>query len=319
MKSILSSQGPERANEFISADDLVWLAESEPNAALDSFGNRPIHFAAKHGSVGAIERLLTLGANANLRNSAGKLASELAREAGYIDAALMLRASERSFFVATDAGPKVPTPTVTATGSFQPTHTTNLLNSGADWSIPEEIAPTSEGAVEVARDSIDLSIIESVISELNLNSVEALASFYIKIIDIFQNIKPLIDEFNNIDKEIGEIQSQIISMMSYIRYETDVSDLVQDQFQLMDEQLSRCSDIYNIILYCISFLDGDLLINKESGDQDLLNIGLKLVPPLHEALHAMDSEGDLFVDEWRRLLKEKTFWDPRRWIVPVNL
>jgi len=124
---------------FISAEDIVWLAEAGADEPLDRLGNRAIHFAAKYGSIAAINELIKLGADPTIENAPGQKASDVARAEGHIDAALFLRSYERKGQPATQLPRPQVAPASGPVGGFIPTNGTTI-NSGPEWTVPPELS-----------------------------------------------------------------------------------------------------------------------------------------------------------------------------------
>lgn len=340
---------------LISTDDLIWIAETAPNASLDNEGNLPLHYAATHGSIEVISGLLKLGADANLVNNFGRKASEVARDLGHISAAMALRAAEggadrqRSFQIYPS------TLSSTKKGQFKPTHKTNLLDSETDWSLPEDIKeyePVQDITIlEDAKRGKLLNILDAI----EANSGDGLICFYERVFDIFKNMSIVISELREINSEIMAIHEESYSLMDgfgYIiyninsiikkeslnekinhreitnrvsqfcknhqNYEEMLLQKISDHTIIMHERIDFSNYIVSILEIFTEMVEGDLLKNTESGDQDLFDKKIRLVPPLYEGLHALNGSSDCFQNEWAGILKSKSAWDPAHWCFPED-
>lgn len=131
------------AGSFASVDDLIWLADPDPNAPLDASGNRPLHYAAKHGSVEAITELINLGADPGIENHARQKASVVAKNAGHIDAALLLRSHEKRGVTRPQLPQGSSPQSVREAGEFAPTSVT--IDDDPDWTVPDVGAVSNDG------------------------------------------------------------------------------------------------------------------------------------------------------------------------------
>ncbi len=334
--------------ELISTDDLIWIAETAPNAPLDEAGNLPLHYAAAHGEIGAILSLLELGADARLENNAGSKASEVARDLGHIGAAIALRKAEGGAGNERGAPKNKPSPTLKNSGEFLPTYKTNLLEEEADWSVPGDIP---EELIEVSNASSipkKRRALLNVLDEIRVSADDGLVCFYERIDDIFKNMGIVISEFKEINSEILSIQEgaadalngfgyitynieKIIEQSSDSKYAIDkISEFCKENWDYEDFLRQNIEDHTSVILERINFsnfvisvfetftsvVEGDLLNNFESGDQDLFNPKIKLVPPLYEGLRDLERSSDCFEKEWAEILKSKSFWDGTHWTLP---
>lgn len=255
----------------ISADDLVWISESDPNGILDDFGNRPVHFAAKDGSTDLIKRIFALGADASRANLAGVKASEIARESGNLQAALLLRSYERlalnspsddASFPATVGG-------VNKTGSFKPTPSTRLLESEADWDIPEITDNNPMDEVIKNNSSNDSRSIQEIsISEK------------IEIQDLFHNLYAISVDVNNNTRKIAGYLLKLSWKIDDVRWKS--SGRISDGF--LRELSQNIGDIVSFMDSYTDVIDGDLFKNEYSSDINIVCNRGKLPNPTQRAL-----------------------------------
>lgn len=335
---------------FTSVDDLVWLAENAPDTALDEFGNRPLHYAAKYGSLDAIAQIMALGANPTLPNSVGQKASDVARRTGHIEVALALRGYERNAELDGKSQLASNQKIENNLGAFSPTPTTNLLHTDTDWELPENFSE------EIFIDNVinDYNHINKEVDfiskEVSSTANVMLWCFYCRVKDLFKNIDPLIAElhraglsllnknyegiFHNYYYPFWKIQNLIELEKST---GLELSDALQEIFNVCESQIAdedRVEGLINSIqqdssqisahminiiriMSCFTdMFDGDLFENRESGDQDLLNPSIKLVPPIFEAAEKFEKECEQFLNDWGQNFAAKTNWDSQHWIVP---
>lgn len=236
-------------------------------------------------------------------------------------------------------------------GDFSPTPATNLLNTDSDWDLPDVLAADESdrsSSSEMNKINRELNLIsDSISTESNI----MLWCLYSRIKDLFENIHPLLNELektgsslldynDNIDlfdgyfhpfQEIIELideknsenkfNSELLKEIYKIcNYEVNTSDLVGAMAISIQKNFSqKVMHISNVILMISSFselFDGDLFDNRESGDQDLLNPNIKLVPPVFEAAEKFERYCEQFFDDWGRNFVESTKWDHRHWVLP---
>ncbi len=352
--SHLDRQKSQIDGTLASIDDLLWIAETAPNALLDEAGNLPLHYAATHGSIDAILGLLELGADASLENNVGRRASEVARDLGHIGAAIALRKAEGS----TKKHPKIrqliSSTASKPSGEFSPTHKTNLIEDEADWAVPDGIEEEPNGDLAPPSFHSKREILFNILQSISASPEDGLICFYERMSSIFSNINIVLRELKEINSEILSIQEEsgsVINGFGYIAYEIEKiieknNDRAVEPSRTIDKILSFCKDHWgredflrqNIIdhtsvmmeridfsNFIISVLEsfavlveGDLLTNVESGDQDLIDARIKLVPPLYEGLKELDRSDDCFQKEWSDILKSKSLWDREHWILPED-
>jgi hypothetical protein len=287
----------------ISADDLVWISESDPNGVLDEFGNRPLHFAAKDGTTDLIKRIFELGADASRANLAGVKASEIARESGNLQAALLLRSYERLALnsPSDDASFRTTVGEVNKTGSFKPTPSTRLLENEADWDIPEitENNPIDEGVENNSHNNLR-NIQEISISE-KMEIQNLFNNLYVISVDINNNIRKIAGYILKVSWKIDKITWN---------YSGDISDELRELSQNISD-IVYCMDSYTDVI------DGDLFDNEYSSDIDIICNRGKFPNPTQRALANIKGrydDEDLHYGRGLRLkiLKEAA-WSSEHW------
>ena len=288
-----------------SIDDLLWIAETSPNAPLDDAGNLPLHYAATHGSIDAIYGLLELGADATLENNVGRKASEVARDLGHIGAAIALRKAESSAIKYPDVR-KVTAPTASKhSGEFTPTYNTNLIQDEADWSIPDGIDDEARDEPALLSLNTKRKILSNALESISTNPEDGLICLYERMWGIFSNINIVLGELKKINSEILMTQEDCENYLDY-----------DDQICITIDRIKFSNFIISVLEKFALLVEGDLLNNVESGDQDLIDARIKLVPPLYEGLKDLDRSDDCFQKEWSDILKSNSLWDREHWSLP---
>lgn len=331
-----------------SEDDLVWLAENAPDAPLDEFGNRPIHYAAKHGSIDAITQIIALGADPTITNFEGQRASDVARSAGHIEVALALRGYERKTRPPSKNQSAVSNKLEKNSGDFSPTPSTNLLNVDTDWALPDDLSDDVSAGSYISEINKITQEIDFISDRTSVQANIMLWSLYSRVRDLFENLKPLMMELNRSGSTISDINYENI-YDDYIHPFHEIKEFIQNPKSknpddILDEIYDFCetelnesyglgslisliqveisqgsSNIINLVRMISSFsdmFDGDLFENRESGDQDFLNPNIKLVPPVFEAAEKFEKDCEQFFNDWGKNFIENTKWDGRHWIVP---
>ena len=335
-----------------SIDDLLWIAETAPNAPLDDAGNLPLHCAAAHGSIDAIYGLLELGADATLENNVGRKASEVARDLGHIGAAIALRKAESSAIKYPDVK-KVTASTLSKhSGEFTPTYNTNLIQDEADWSIPSGIDDEARDEPALLSLNAKRKILSKALESISTSPEDGLICLYERMWSIFSNINIVLNEIKEINSEILSTQEEsanVLKGFGYITYEIEkiiaknneetggpqrsvdqIKNFCKEHWDYEDYLQQNIVDHTNVLMERINFsnfiisvlesfailVEGDLLTNIESGDQDLIDARIKLVPPLYEGLKGLDRSDDCFQQEWSDILKSNSLWDREHWSLP---
>lgn len=338
---------------LISIEDLLWIAKTSPNAPMDDAGNLPLHYAATYGSIDAIYDLLELGADASLENNAGRKPSELARDLGHIGAAIALRKAEIGDNNYRETKKVTSSISSKYSGEFVPTYKTNFIEDEEDWSVPGEIEE-EEADREIKSPSLHSKrkMLSNILQSISVDQGDEFICFYERIFDVFRNINIVLRELKEINYEILSTQKESGSLLhgfGHMIYEvekiicdnneksggpqravdeilnlcyeySDREDCSQqgivDHNRIMTERIDFSNFIVSVVENFSTLVEGDLLNNFESGDQDLINARVKLVPPLYEGLKDLDRSDDCFQKEWSDILKSKSLWNREHWILP---
>ena len=288
---------------LVSIDDLLWIAETAPNAPLDDAGNLPLHYAATHGAIDAIYGLLELGADATLENNVGRKASEVARDLGHIGAAIALRKAESRTIKYPEIKKFTSSTASRPSGEFTPTYKTNLNEDETDWSVPDGIDDENRDHPVPSSLHTKRKILSNTLESISTAPEDGLIYFYERVCSVFSNINIVLDELKEINSEIISTQRE--------NWGYD-----QDKIYITIDRLEFSDFIISVLEKFSLLVEGDLLTNVESGDQDLIDARIKLVPPLYEGLKELDRSGDCFQKEWSDILKSKSLWDREHWILP---
>lgn len=345
-----------RKNEMdgilVSIDDLLWIAETAPNAPLDDAGNLPLHYAATRGSIDAIYGLLELGADATLENNDGRKASEVARDLGHIGAAIALRKAESRTTKYPETKKFTSSAASRPSGEFTPTYKTNLNEDEADWSVPGGIEDVVHGELPPLSFNEKRKFLLNVLQSISATPEDGLICLYERMRGIFSNISIVLNEIKEINSEILSTQEEsanVLNGFGYITYEIEkiieknndgvgdcqtavdkISKFCKEHWDYEDYLRQNIADHTSVLMERINFsnfiisvlesfavlVEGDLLTNIESGDQDLVDARIKLVPPLYEGLKQLDRSDDCFQKEWSDILKSKSLWDREHWSLP---